>query len=126
MSEERSRTTAEWVTFAVAMAVLSIVVGLILVQVIGWGGRPAPVVHVEKVRAVGEQFHVDVLVTNDGDETAASVQVNATLETGGESVTADQTIDFLAGDERNELVFVFQDDPGDGKLTVAVTGYAVP
>ena len=35
-------------------------------------------------------------------------------------------IDFLAGGEEEELVFIFEDDPADGELTVAVSGFGVP
>jgi uncharacterized protein (TIGR02588 family) len=44
----------------------------------------------------------------------------------GESTEGDQSIDFLAGGETEDLVFVFDDAPSDGELTVAVSGYGVP
>ena len=38
----------------------------------------------------------------------------------------DFLVDFLAGGADERLVFVFEDDPADGDLTVAVTSYAEP
>jgi len=120
------RTPAEWVTLACSLAVLAALVGLILVQ-LGADQEPAaPVAGVERVRTVGRAHHVEVTVRNEGDDTAADVQVLASLEVGGETTEADQVIDFLAGDEEEDLVFVFRDDPAEGELTVEVAGFAVP
>jgi uncharacterized protein (TIGR02588 family) len=44
----------------------------------------------------------------------------------GEETAADQTIDFLAGGAEQDLVFVFEDDPADGELTIEVTSFAAP
>ena len=126
MSRSRRRSVAEWVTLAASTAVLLVVVALLVVQ-IGQGDDPAaPVVVVQDVDEVGDQFHVHVVVTNDGDRTAANVQVVAELDVGGDVVSGDQSIDFLAGGEEADLVFVFGEDPAQGALSVAVTGYVVP
>ena len=66
------------------------------------------------------------MVTNDGDATAADVQVTAELVVDGTTTTADQVIDFLPGGAEEELVFVFDDDPDAGELTVVVSGFSVP
>ena len=58
--------------------------------------HPSPWSTGSPARATG-LHHVDVVVTNEGDETAANVQVSAELTIDGEATTADQTIDFLAG-----------------------------
>jgi uncharacterized protein (TIGR02588 family) len=127
MSDRTSRTSAEWTTLAVACAVLLLVVGLIGSQMFSPRTPPAPVATVVgEPYEVGGMHHVDVRVTNRGDETAANVQVNAELTIDGEATTADQTVDFLAGEEEEDLVFVFADDPGDGELSVTVGGFGVP
>ncbi|CAN5362903.1 MAG: TIGR02588 family protein [Acidimicrobiia bacterium] len=127
MTASRSRTGAEWVTFFVACLVLLGVVGLIAGQIIGDQEPAAPNASVNgEVEARGPRFHVPVLVVNDGDTTAADVQVVAELTIGDETVTADQTIDFLAGGASDDLVFVFEDDPADGDLVVRVGGFSLP
>lgn len=127
MSEQDGRTAAERVTFAVSCAVLLVVVALVVVQLVGEHDPAAPEAHrVGPVRVVGGQHFVDVAVTNGGDATAANVQVTASLVIDGESTEGDQSIDFLAGGETEDLVFVFDDAPSDGELTVAVSGYGVP
>ena len=125
---EHGRSPAEWVTFAACSIVLLVVVGVIVGQMRGPRDPAAPVAEVVGApRHVGSQYQLDVTVTNEGDVTAANVQVNAELEIDGESPTsADQTIDFLAGSEHQDLVFVFADDPAGGDVTVEVAGFAVP
>lgn len=120
------RSLAETVTLAVCAAVLAGVVGLILFQGPSEDRRPAPVASTERVEKIGNEFHVTVLVRNTGGRTAANVQVNSDLVVAGRSTTGDQTIDFLAPGNEAKLVFVFADDPGSGKLTVAVSGYSIP
>jgi uncharacterized protein (TIGR02588 family) len=119
------RTAAEWMTLVGSLVVLAAVVVAIVAQH-GDKGPPAPVAVVDAVRSVGDAHHVEVTVRNDGDDTAEDVQVLASLEVEGETTDADQVIDFLAGDEEEQLVFVFADDPADGELTVGVTGFTVP
>lgn len=127
MSERTGRTSAEWTTLVVSCCVLLLVVALVSSQM--WSTRTpaAPVATlVREPREVGAMHHVDVQVANRGDETAANVQVTAELLVNGEAMTSDQTIDFLAGDEEVDLVFVFADDPDAGAVSVKVTGFAVP
>ena len=125
MNERGGRTAAEWVTLVASLLVLAVVVAAIVAQH-GSKAPPAPVAVVDAVRSVGDAHHVEVTVRNDGDDTAEDVQVLASLEVEGETTDADQVIDFLAGDEEEQLVFVFADDPADGELTVEVTGFTVP
>jgi uncharacterized protein (TIGR02588 family) len=78
------------------------------------------------VREVGDLFHVEVSVHNDGESTAAQVQVTADLTVGGRTLTGEQVIDFLSGGEEKQVVFIFDQDPASGDLRTTVTGYAVP
>lgn len=126
MREREPRTTAEWVTLAGSCAVLGVVVALIVVQLLSSRDPAAPVAVVERIRPLGDVHHVEVTVTNEGDDTAADVQVNADLTIDGEVVSADQVIDFLSGGEDEDLVFVFEDDPAEGELEVVVSGFSVP
>lgn len=126
MNEGRARSTAEWISLLASIGVLAVIVGLIAVQIPGGDEPAAPVVTVAGVREVRSTFHVDVVVENDGERTAANVQVTAELTVGSDTFSGDQTIDFLSGGERADLTFVFADDPADGELRVVVSGYAEP
>jgi len=116
------RTPAEWTTLGVASVILAVVVALIVGQVLSATDPAAPRAEVGRIEEVGNRFRVHTTVVNDGDETAANVQVTATLA----DETGDLSVDFLAGGEEQELVFLFDEDPAAGDLTVVVTGYEEP
>lgn len=126
MSGREPLNTAERVTLACSCLVLAVLLGLIGVQLTSSEDPAAPVATIERVRTVGDWHHVEVSVTNEGDRTAADVQVLAELTIEGEAHEGDQVIDFLAGGATEDLVFVFDDDPADGELTATVTGFGVP
>ncbi len=126
MTERDPRTAAEWTTLATASIVLAVLVGLIAAQLTSPRDPAAPVAELDGQHEEHGFHHVDVVVTNHGDETAANVQVTAELTIDGEVTEADQMIDFLAGGEEEELVFIFEDDPADGELRVSVSGFGVP
>ena len=123
----KRRAAAEWVTFAIACAVVLLVIGLIVAQIPGTDSPAAPTAEVaQSIERRGDQYVVPVEVTNDGDATAENIQVVATLEIGGDSLEADQVVDFLSGGESAEVEFVFDEDPRSGTLDVRVSGYSVP
>ena len=126
MTAQEGRTVAEWVTFGASCTVLAVVVALIAVQLRDTHDPAMPVAITGEVRETDGRFSVDVRVTNEGDDAAANVHVNASLEIDGATAEGDQTIDFLARDQEAHLTFIFDDDPALGELTVAVTGFADP
>ncbi len=126
MSERPPRSAAEWTTFGVAVAVLLAIMAAIGVEASRHNDDAAPVAVIKGTRRVGDQFHVAVVVANEGDKAASNVQVNASLEVDGDTLEGDQTVDFLAGSDEEELVFVFGEDPDDGELSVEVSGFTVP
>ena len=126
MTRSNGRTVAEWVTFGVSCAILAAVLALIATQLSNSDDPAAPVAAVDAVRSLDGRHYVDVLVTNQGDDPAANIQVNAALVIDASTTQGDQTIDFLAADEEVQLTFVFNDDPALGELTIAVTGFTDP
>lgn len=125
-AKDNARTPAEWVTFAVSLAVLSVLVAFIAVQIPKSKSPPAPRAMVGAIVQREGLYVVPVTIENEGDATAEAVQVLATLEIGDDEHTADQVVDFLAGGETEKLEFVFEDDPDDGELDVTVGGYLIP
>lgn len=121
------RSTAEWVTFAASCLVLVVLVVLVASSMSEHPAPAAPTATVAgPVEEQGDGFHVPVEVRNEGDDAAADVQVVAELTIEGEPTESDVVIDFLAGQESDEVVFVFPDDPADGELTVRVGSFAQP
>ena len=126
MTRSNGRTLAEWVTFGISTALLAVVLALIAIQLPNSDDPAEPIAEVDAVRSLDSRHYVDVLVTNQGDDPASNVQVNASLVIDASTTEGDQTIDFLAADEEVNLTFVFADDPALGELTIAVTGFTHP
>lgn len=134
MSPEKSaqrpkRSAAEWVAFAIASAILLGVIGAVTSLWLNDDGKPATIESVVSgaPRKDGELHYVLVRVTNRGDHTAESVQVVAELSRDGEVVEeGEQSIDFLAGGETQELQFVFTEDPSTADLAVRAASFAKP
>lgn len=124
-ARDRSRSTAEWVTLSVSLAILSLLIGLVLYVSFSGSDESAtigvqPVL--EEVRRDGDTHYLPVQVTNGGDRTAEDVQVQLTLESGEvEPASATFTIRFLAGGERKRGVVAFQMDPANGELRSSVS-----
>lgn len=127
MSKRPSRSSAEWVTFGASVVVLLGIVALILVEATATDAPARPVARrAGSVRIVEGRYFVPVEVRNHGDKTATEVEVVARMKTAGSEVQGTQVIQFLAGDERQRLEFVFDEDPATGNLEVGVTGYQDP
>lgn len=120
------RTAAEWTSLAICTAVLLAVVALLVSELLGPSAPALPVARVAAVRREGPVSVVEVDVRNGGDETAADVQVGASLTIGEEVEEADVVVPFLGGGESEEVVFTFTGDPADGELEVDVTGFVLP
>jgi uncharacterized protein (TIGR02588 family) len=129
-TEERPlRSPAEWITFGISLVILAS-----LISAIGytWIERNRqeqdPVLSVisnkNSIREVNGQFYIPFEVTNDGAETAESVQVLAELEIKGKVVeSGEQQVDFLSKGEREEGAFIFSRNPRSGKLTIRIASY---
>jgi uncharacterized protein (TIGR02588 family) len=127
MKSTFGRLTAEWVTFGISAAVVLVVVGLLVAQLFGTEDPAAPVARQHgEVRQSAGWFFVPVDVTNEGDLTAADVQVVVELTVGEEVIDGEQVVDFLGGSETERLIFSFDTDPSEGELTVRVASYAQP
>jgi uncharacterized protein (TIGR02588 family) len=78
-------------------------------------------------RVVATQTYISAEVTNEGDETAENVQVHAEMKVDDEVVSeAEQIIDFLSGDEAEEVVFVFAHMPPNAEVELTVASFKVP
>lgn len=126
-ARHRKPTGAEWVIFAISLAVIAAVAAVLVADWAGSGKRPpsfdARPIGMDRI---GDAHHVEVEVKNTGDESAADVRVDAKLTIDGEETEADETIDFLAPGEDSTVTFVFTDDPDEGTLELHVTSFREP
>jgi uncharacterized protein (TIGR02588 family) len=127
--QQQKRTPAEWITFAIACSILSILIGLVLYNWLTKKHEP-PIISVTRntpIRETQGQFYVPFTVTNTGGETAESVQIIAELRVNGEVLeSGDQQIDFLSSGETQEGAFIFSRNPSQGQLIVRSSSYKLP
>jgi uncharacterized protein (TIGR02588 family) len=123
------RSPAEWVTFGIAAAVLSTVIGLVLYVWLGQQRQPPilSVTYKKAIRQADTQFYVPFIIKNKGGETVESVRIFAELEINSDTKEqGEQEIDFLSGGEEQEGAFIFSKNPKSGKLNLRVTSYKLP
>lgn len=123
------RSLAEQVSFSIAVLILAIVIGTVSYLWLGKQEKqpPKPVVILKPVQERSGQYHVPFELTNEGDDTAESVQVVAELQIKGAAPeTGEQQIDFLSSHETESGAFIFSQDPRKGELTVRVASYKLP
>ncbi|MBD0334029.1 MAG: TIGR02588 family protein [Cyanobacteria bacterium Co-bin13] len=121
--------SAESVTFAIASLIVAILVGLVLFI---WAtqSNEDPILAVNRngdIHAEQGYYYVPFSVTNIGGGTAEAVEIVAELRRNGEvEEEGQQQIDFLSSQEEQEGVFIFENDPGQGELTLRASGYRLP
>jgi len=129
LKSKQPRSLAEQVSFGIAALILFTLIGLVCYLWLGKRelGSPNPVVTIKSIEKISGQFQVPFEVTNQGDTTAASVQVVAELQIQGEiAETGEQQVDFLSSHETESGAFIFSQDPRKGKLIIRVASYKMP
>ncbi|MBR8831671.1 MAG: hypothetical protein N5P05_001112 [Chroococcopsis gigantea SAG 12.99] len=120
---------AEWVTFLVSTAIVSLLVGLVLHSWLTKSDQP-PIISVtasDNIQEIDGSFYVSFTVINTGGETAESVEVIGELQTGGKiEESGQQQIDFLASGEKEKGAFIFRKNPRQGVLILRVASYKLP
>lgn len=119
--EKQERTTAEWVSLFVSLALVLALVGGLVYQIFARGSRP-PIIEVkplmEEVRQEGDSYYLSLDITNNGDRTAENVEVMLSLDTGeGDPETMQFQVQFLDGGETENQTVIFRNNPTEGELT---------
>ena len=123
------RSLAEWISFGIALLVLTTVVGLVIYSWATIQDQP-PILAVKTtsdLRQAEGKFYIPFEVTNTGGGTVESVEVTAQLSIDGQVVETGQTqIDFLSSGEVSSGAFIFNHDPAQGDLSIRVASYKLP
>jgi len=119
------RTTAEWVSLAVSLLLLAVVVAIVVKL---WAseteGLPRFRIETGAARNEAGLVYLPFTLTNDGDQTAAEVTVEGKIVAGSKEEISSTTFDFMPGHARQEGVLVFSADPTSAE--VRVTSYQQP
>lgn len=117
----------EWGVAALGVLLVGSTVGFLLFEALTGGDRPPEVVlRVVATEPSGEGFLVRLEARNLGDEAAAELNVEGSVERGGRTVeTSDLTFDFLPPASAREGGLFFSEDPR-GALSLRALGYREP
>lgn len=129
ISKSKFYLPPEWITFAIALLIVLLVIGLVLLSWVKQDTQPPvlSVIRTQEVRQAQGQFYVPFKITNTGGGTAESVQVIGELRINGEIEEAgEQQFDFLSGGETEEGAFIFSRNPQEGELILRVASYKLP
>jgi len=117
--DHAKRSTAEWISLLVALAILAAVIGLVVWVWVRESGSPAQfTLERGATRQANEQFYLLVTIHNDGDLTASEVLLEGTLEVDGQEEAASTTFDFVPGHSEREATLMFSADPAEAELQV--------
>ena len=119
----------EWASAAVGLAITAVMFGLLAYEAALQRNGMPPILTVAPTDAVkaGNQFIVEVEVRNQARNTAAGVQVEGILKSGGTQVeTSSTTIDYVPGESSRQAALVFGRDPRKHRVEFRITGYARP
>ena len=117
--DQAKRSSAEWISLVISLALLAGVVGLVVWVWVREAGSPAQfTVERGETRQANAQFYLFVTIHNDGDLTASEVLLEGTLEVDGQEETASTTFDFVPGHSEREATLMFSADPAEAELQV--------
>jgi uncharacterized protein (TIGR02588 family) len=112
-------STAEWISLAVSLMILTAFVGVIIWLWIRQPTGPAQFnVQRGTVRNETGLFHLPVTVTNTGGLAVGQVRVEGKLNNQGQEETTVTTIDFLPIRAQEEVVLIFRNEPSGAEVQV--------
>jgi uncharacterized protein (TIGR02588 family) len=119
----------EWIAAAVGLLLILAMLGVLGWEALKGNGKHAPFVDVsvERVTAAAGGYVVEVVLRNRTPSTAAAVEVEGELASGGTAIeTSSATIDYVPGESTRRAGLFFTRDPRDLELKVRALGYARP
>ena len=118
----------EWAAAGVGLLVALALSGILLWHALDSRGDTIPLLSVRQVGLVhsGGAHIVEFELSNRSAATAAAVQVEGVLESGGAGETSSATIDYVPGRSSARGGLAFSADPRRHRLKLRVTGYELP
>lgn len=129
LQKQLQKNWLEWIVFAISFVLVAITLGYLVYDITTVSDTP-PVFEFQlgKAQPKSNYFLVPVSVINRGDETAAGVHVEVTLESGGkEQESADFEIPFLPRHSTGKGWVTFHNDPRTvEQMKARVLGFEKP
>ena len=119
---------AEWIVGGIGLLLTGAAIAVLATEALRRDNTPPAVsVSVLEVTPQPEDWLVEVLVSNDGEETAAALGIEGRLADGNGTVeTSEATIDYLPPHSRRRAGLFFTRDPAGLTLEVRAVGYEEP
>jgi uncharacterized protein (TIGR02588 family) len=116
----------EWITGGIGALIFCVLLAGLISTGMSTDAPPSISVSTESVDAVENGYVLQFTARNDGDVTAADVEIAATLRTAGAAEVRRAHFDYLPPhSERRGGVF-FESDPRQGELALRAEGYNDP
>ncbi len=122
------RNWLEWVVLALSIgAILTVATVLLLDGVGGASDPPDPRVELrmEEARESDVGWILPATVTNEGDQAAEAITLEATAMVDGEEETSEVSIDFLPADSEVDVEIGFSGPP-ESEVQVRLVGQRLP
>jgi uncharacterized protein (TIGR02588 family) len=119
----------EWLVFVLSLVLVIWTLGYLVYDGVTSAKTPANIqLELGKLKPQANYFMIPVSVTNSGDTTAETVQIEVTLENSGQEQEASQLeIGFLPRRSKREGWVTFKTDPRTvEEMTVRVLGFEQP
>jgi uncharacterized protein (TIGR02588 family) len=117
------KNVLEWTVFAISLAVIAAVAGLLLHEQFTTGnGAPDLTVAVGRAEASGQGYAVPLDVRNGGDTSAEDVEVTVTLQSVPPE-QSDVTIPYVPYRSMRRAWVMFSREPGSARLDARVISY---
>lgn len=128
MAPKSDKNWLEWLVFAVGALLVSATVGYLAYDALAVTPSPPKLeVRLGEPATTPDGFSVPVVVHNRGTKAAESVLVRVEKTAGGgETETAELTLDFLPGDASRRGAVIFTGDPASSKLSAQPVSFQQP
>lgn len=121
------RNLVEWIVLGVSAIAILAVVGLLVTEGLATGAPPDPSVelHRDQARTTSLGWVVPATISNEGDDSADQVALEATATVDGKEEMSAFGVAFLPAGSEVEVEIGFSAEP-DGAIDVRIVGYGVP
>jgi uncharacterized protein (TIGR02588 family) len=121
------RVWLEWVVLGLSVVALVVLASGLALQALTAGSPPVPRIELlaDEARETPIGWLVPAELTNDGDEAAQAVVIEATATVEGSEESSELTVDFLPAGTTVDVEFGFSAQP-ESAVSVRVVGLQLP
>ena len=119
----------EWVASGIGLLLILSMLALLLREALSGeaGQLPAIDVAIRRIAPAGSGFVVEIEAVNGSGGTAAGVEIEGQLKSGGATIeTSSAVIDYVPGHSRRSGGLFFRQDPRRHQIEVRALGFQAP